>query len=138
MHWDEWVRTIAAAFTPIAVFAAAWQVRFNHTQAKLSFEDDLNREYRNIAESLPLDTFHRNPDVSKALSSAEQKAMFRYFDLSNEQLRLAATSGRITGPTAAAWREGIRDNMSLRRFQEAWDRRMDELESGYFTSSLTS
>src|SRR4051794_29720399 len=102
MPWDEWVRTIAAAFTPVAVFAAAWQVRFNHTQAKLSFEDDLNREYRNVAETLPLDTFHREPDLSSPLSAAEQKAMFRYFDLSNEQLRLAATSGRITPSTASA------------------------------------
>ena len=68
---------------------------------------------------LPLDTFHRAPDLARALSPEEQKAMFRYFDLSNEQLRLAGTSGRITESTATAWRDGIRDNMSLRRFQDA-------------------
>jgi len=40
--------------TALAVLVAAWQVRRNTQQARTDFEDDLSREYRELARSIPV------------------------------------------------------------------------------------
>lgn len=133
MPWDEWVRTVASAATPVAVFLAAWQLRFNRGQAKASFEDDLNREYRGITAELPLDAFSVAPELTTPLKPTEAKAMFRYFDLSNEQLRIARDGTRIGKTTRAAWLDGIRQNMALPRFRHEWEVMRTVLPEDFFT-----
>jgi hypothetical protein len=56
------------------------------TAGKGKFADALNRGYRRITEELPLDAFSTSPNLATSLKPVE--AMFRYFDLSNEQLRI--------------------------------------------------
>jgi hypothetical protein len=133
MEWYEWIRFGASAITPIAVLVAALQLRFNRGQARASFEDDLNREYRGITAELPLDAFSTDPDVTRALDPEERKAMFRYFDLSNEQLRIAADGKRIAGTTRDAWQDGIRQNMGLPRFRQEWAEMLQVLPDDFFT-----
>jgi hypothetical protein len=118
MGLGEWIRTIGAAATPIAVALTALQLRFNRNQAKLAFEDDLTKEYRGITRDMPPDAFHADADLTRQSTPDQRNAMFRYFDLSNEQLRLAETGRRVTKDTAEAWRDGIFDNMMLPLFGE--------------------
>lgn len=119
MDWGEVIRTVASGGTVVAVLIAARQLLLNRRQARATFEDDLSREYRTIIEDLPSDAFFVNADRSAQLTESEQKAMFRYFDLSNEQLRFCH-QGRISKGTAKAWREGIEQNLALPRFEQAW------------------
>jgi hypothetical protein len=114
----EWIRDVA---TPVAVLLTAAQLYFNRLQAKASFEDDMTREYRAITGDLPSDAFHTDADTSVKLTEPQRNALFRYFDLSNEQLRLADEQKRVSKPAARAWREGICDNMMLPRFRRAFE-----------------
>jgi hypothetical protein len=116
----EWIRTVGAAATPIAVLLTARQLRFNRNQAKVAFEDDLSSEYRSITRDLPPDAFHADAEPRIEPRPEQRNALFRYFDLSNEQLRIAASGKRVTADTASAWRDGIFDNMMLPRFREAF------------------
>jgi hypothetical protein len=120
MPWDELVRTLGSGGTLIAVLIAAQQLLLNRRQLRANFEDDLSREYRSISRELPADAFFADADSSVALSSEELNAMFRYFDLSNEQLRYC-DQRRVSRETAEAWRAGITDNLSLPRFEQAWN-----------------
>ena len=132
MSWDEWVRTLAAVATPAAVLVAVLQLRYNRRQAQADFEDDLSREYRGISVDLPLDAFFKEPNLDQPLSDGERKAMFRYFDLSNEQLRLGVQD-RISDSTREAWEDGIAENMALPRFRGAWRDISPRIPDDFFT-----
>jgi hypothetical protein len=119
MAWDELVRTLGSGGTLIAVLIAAQQLFLNRRQIRANFEDDLSREYRSISRELPVDAFFADADTSVPLTDDELKAMFRYFDLSNEQLRYC-DYGQVSPETAAAWGAGIADNLNLPRFEQVW------------------
>jgi hypothetical protein len=133
MDSAELVRTVAAAATPVAVSIAAAQLKFNRGQAKLAFEDSLNREYREIVAALPADTFRSDPDMTRSLTPDEEKAMLRYFDLCNEQLRMARSGRRISRRTARAWRDGIEQNLLRPRIRHQWELEAARLPDDYFT-----
>ena len=120
---DDDVRTAAAGVAAVAAVCAAGGVgvaaralRFTRKQAVTTFEDSLDREYREIVRTLPAEVFFR--DRANAPLNREQKqAMMRYFDLSNEQLRMIR-DGRIEASTGVSWEEGIRDVMELKDLQD--------------------
>jgi hypothetical protein len=59
--------------------------------------------------------------------------VFRYFDLSNEQLRLIA-EGRVRPKTAEVWEGGIEQLMCHQTFSKCWAELRDGLPSDFFTS----
>jgi len=61
------------------------------------------------------------------------QAMFRYLDLSNEQLRLIE-EGRIRDETAEIWRAGILGLLRFPTFGAAWQKLHPELPADFFTS----
>lgn len=88
-------------------------------QARANFEDDLSCEYRAITRELPSDAFFEDAAEGDALTREEQQAMFRYFDLSNEQLRYVKDR-RVSRATGKSWESGIRENLRLPRSRGAW------------------
>ena len=104
MAWDEVVRTLGSGGTLVAVLIAAQQLFLNRRQIRAGFEDDLSREYRAISRELPADAFFADADTSLPLTTEQLNAMFRYFDLSNEQL----TASQVPG-------SGVRAGRSSRR-----------------------
>jgi hypothetical protein len=127
----ELVRTIAAVIAAGSVVIAMLALRANREQARTAFEDALAREYRDIAGVLPRSAFYM--DRVAELNDAEMQAMFRYFDLSNEQLRLI-DEGRIRAQTAEVWTAGIEGLLRFDTFAAAWSQLRPELPEDFFTS----
>lgn len=114
----EWVSAIASTVAAIGVVFAFSQLRISRNIAQLQFEDGLAKEYRELASRIP----------TKALLGAELSAdeyerafdeLFRYIDLSNEQVSLRQR-GRISAVIWQYWCAGIRANLALPSFWRAW------------------
>lgn len=90
------VGAVGAVATAFAVFVAVWELRTAKAQARTSFEDDLSREYRAIIGELPAEAFYVNSELTP--TEATRRAFYRYVDLSNEQLFLAASSASAARP----------------------------------------
>jgi hypothetical protein len=112
------IATAAAVWVGIRqVKAAEHEIEQTKKQALTSFEDDLTREYRSIVGELPAEAFYIDGELE--LNEARRRAFYRYFDLSNEQLFLAA-HGRVSDETREQWRQGIAGNLGLPSFIAAW------------------
>jgi hypothetical protein len=113
------IQAIGSIATACGVFLALWQLHQTAAAARTGFEDDLDREYREIARKLPKDTF-LNREVT---IDGEDKEIFKdfwaYFDLSNQQVFLRQCH-RVTKRTWRFWRDGIQSNISRPGFREAW------------------
>jgi hypothetical protein len=127
----ELVRTFAAVVAAGSVVIAAVSLQMSKEQARTAFEDALAREYREIAGTLPPAAFYADQRVE--LDKPGMQAMFRYFDLSNEQLRLI-DEGRIRDETAEVWKAGIAGLMRFETFATAWRKLHPELPADFFTS----
>lgn len=114
MNWDA----IGSMGTAVAVLVAAWQLRRNTQQATTDFEDDLAREYRELARGIPVDA-HLGVTLTDDEFKQVLPVLFRYIDLANEQVFLRKT-GRISFATWEEWRAGIEANLSLPVFSKAW------------------
>lgn len=87
--------------------------------AQLQFEDGLAKEYRELASRIPTKAL-----LGAGLSPREYEdafdELFRYIDLSNEQVFLRK-SDRIGESTWQNWCSGIQYNLSLPVFRRAWE-----------------
>jgi hypothetical protein len=115
----------AAAVSALATCIAAAGVWYAHRQlqtsrqiAQLQFEDALAKEYRDLTNRLPTKVL-----LGASLSEAEYPGafdeLFRYMDLSNEQVSLRQR-GRISIEVWSSWCEGIQANLALPAFSQAW------------------
>jgi hypothetical protein len=125
------VQTAATVVGSGGVLVAAQAFRHAKRQETTSFEDALAREYREITVTLPAAAFFS--DGVADLAPEEKQAMFRYFDLSNEQLRLIQEH-RIDKETAKVWTEGICELMNLPTFATTWSELEQRLPKSFFTS----
>ena len=135
----EWVSAISAAVSAlfsvasvVAVFLVWEQLQQNRRQlelhtdelkqtkaiSQLQFEDTLAKEYRELASRIPTKAL-----LGIRLSSNEYAdafdELFRYVDLSNEQVTLRMNN-RIGQEVWITWRDGIKFNLGLPTFKEAW------------------
>jgi len=110
---------IASWATAAAVLIAAWQLHKNTRQACIDFEDDLSREYRELARTIPGPMLLGETPNEEDLK-AEFSRLYQYIDLSNEQVFLRM-AGRITKGTWLNWRDGIQSNLSRPAFARAWN-----------------
>ena len=115
---DVWT-AVGSFATALAVLVAAWQVRCNTQQARTDFEDDLSREYRELAGKIPVQA-HLRSVLSEDEYSQAFPYLFRYIDLSNEQVFLRV-NGRVSRATWESWSDGIKSNLSKPAFSRAWE-----------------
>lgn len=112
------LQSLAAAATAIGVFFATAQLWMQRGQARTSFEDALSKEYREVAQSLPIAAL-----LGEELSDAGQKdaldEFYRYIDLTNEQIFLRV-NGRVSRAAWRNWADGIHANLSRPAFKAAW------------------
>lgn len=114
MEIYEYARIIASVATAIGVGIAAWQIRRNAEQTKTSFEDSLNREYRELMRSIPLKALI-GEDVTKHEEEMAKEAIYNYLDFSNQQIYLRKQK-RIRKSTWQEWQEGMKINLTLPLF----------------------
>ncbi len=114
----EWISAIAALISTTGLGFVWWQLRLTKNIAQLQFEDSLAKEYRDLVSRIPTKAL-----LGYGLSPIEYAAafdeLFRYIDLSNEQVGLRA-SDRIGAKVWKSWSDGIRDNLKLPAFEKAW------------------
>ena len=108
--------------TAVGVFLAAGALGLSVRQARTSFEDGLNREYRNLAWNLPVEALlgETGAPAGSDQFMATLNDFYRYVDLTNEQVFLRKR-GRIRRSTWRDWVAGIEGNLSRPQFWEAWD-----------------
>jgi hypothetical protein len=111
---------IGSVGTAVAVLIAAWQVRKNTQQARTNFEDDLSREYRELARSIPVKAYLGQDLGEEEFEQAFQR-LYQYIDLTNEQIFLRM-NGRISRTTWLNWVAGIKSNLGRPAFRDAWAR----------------
>lgn len=114
----EWVSAGASTVTAIGVIFAFRQLHTSKNIAQLQFEDSLAKEYRELASRIPTKAL-----LGHELSDAEYEEsfdeLFRYVDLSNEQVSLRQR-GRISKTVWRSWCSGIQANLALPSFKRAW------------------
>ncbi|WP_310452940.1 hypothetical protein [Sulfuritalea sp.] len=112
------VSAIAACVAAVGVWYARHQLKTSKEIAQLQFEDALGKEYRELAGELS-----KNALLGEELSDAKYEQAFdelyRYFDLTNEQISLRQR-GRISPEVWRSWSAGIRANLALPAFRRAW------------------
>jgi hypothetical protein len=117
--------------TFLATFAlciiAWWELKQIRTQFKTTFEDSMTERYREIMEGISTDVWlGGNLKVLEGDRRNQcRDAIYRYFDLSNEQAFLN-DKGRITTETWEIWEKGIKSNMARPAFRELWNEVMSE------------
>jgi len=116
---SEALGAIASIATAVAVFLAWWQIREARQQTITGFEDGLAREYREIAQNIPVAAL-LGDELQEAEYTAALDDFYHYIDLSNEQVFLRQR-GRVRKETWANWRDGIKSNLSRPAFRAAWE-----------------
>lgn len=113
-----WISAVASVVSALGVFFTYWQVRIIRAQAVTQFEDDLDREYRQIISHLPACAILGRPLTTQEYE-ANKERLLAYIDLSNEQVFYRKCK-RITDLTWESWRIGIQTNLTSPAFSEAW------------------
>lgn len=139
------VSAVAACVAAVGVWYARHQLQTSREIAQLQFEDALGKEYRELAGELSKAAL-----LGDVLSDEEYEnafdELYRYFDLSNEQVSLRRR-GRITSEVWLSWAQGMEANFALPAFARAWaeikqrSRAFDELrrlERDHFATDPSS
>jgi hypothetical protein len=126
MNFDV-VQAVGAAVTAVGVFLAWRELRQSRQQAQTDFEDEFPREYRQLAQKLPVRALLGQPLDSREAEEAEP-SFFQYVDLCNEQVFLRQ-NGRVSQRTWRSWRGGIKSNLELPAFRTAWEKFKKETRS---------
>jgi hypothetical protein len=94
------------------------QVRVSKKQALTTFEDTMTKQYREIAQEIPLNAL-LGEDLEDSEYVDALPWFFQYVDLSNEQVFLRQ-NGRVSRETWTQWCDGIRSNLKRPVFAKAW------------------
>jgi hypothetical protein len=121
---------IGSIGTTVAVLVAAWQVRKGTQQAQTNFEDQLSREYRDLARCIPVSAF-LDAEMQEAEFKDAFPVLYRYLDLSNEQAFLRK-NGRVRLSTWGNWCDGIHSTLKLHAFDKAWSLVKEKRPSSHF------
>ena len=109
---------IGSLATAAAVLVAGRQLQLSRQQATSSFEDQLEREYRDIVAQLPVTALLGQP-LEGPLSEQTLTAFYRFVDLTNQQIFLRQHH-RISTATWMSWQEAIAHNLMRPAFAAAW------------------
>lgn len=119
MDWIATIGLVASGATAAGVLVAAYQLRLTKQQALTQFEDEINREYREIARRLPVKAL-LGEDLDVEEFSRALDEFYYYIDLCNEQVYLRR-KGRVRSDTWFNWRDGIQANLARPAFRRAWE-----------------
>ncbi len=113
---------LASLATAVGVVLVVVQLVLGRFQTRTSLEDELSREYRDIAAQLPVAAFFDMKDSRRPLPPFEEclEQYVRYFDLSNQQVFLRMQR-RVSRRTWWLWADGMEDNLGREGFGEAWE-----------------
>jgi hypothetical protein len=95
------------------------QVKLRKEQATTQFEDELSREYRELARELPVKAL-LGDELTEDEFEEQFPDLYYYVDLSNEQVFLRFEE-RVSRETWENWQDGIESNLSRPAFQMAWE-----------------
>lgn len=109
---------LAAIATVVGIPIGLFQLYLHLCQSVSSFEDQLAREYRQIAAKIPIMAF-LGQDFSPEKYNDVREQIYNYLDLSNEQVFLRQT-GRISAKTWDYWKDGIQSNLERPLFEQVW------------------
>jgi hypothetical protein len=115
---QQWVDTVVSIVTAVGVIVAAYQLWMAKNHAVTQFEDQLAREYRQIAGRLPIDAFLGKEMPPEKFEKALPQ-FYRYFRLTNTQILLRMCR-RISQRTWELWSLGIERHLKLPSFRAAW------------------
>jgi len=114
----DWITAIATTVAAFGVFFAYQQLCMSRKIAQAQFEDGLAKEYRELISTIPAKAL-----LGEELSETEYQEsfdeMFRYIDLTNEQISLRQRK-RISKNVWCYWLDGIKSNLRLPAFHRAW------------------
>lgn len=119
MNWIEILGAFSSTATAVAVFFAWWQIKSSKHQNRTQFEDNLTREYREIAQKFPVKAL-LGEELDEHSYDDSLRLFYHYIDLSNEQIFLRS-KGRVSRSTWENWQDGIRSNLSLPAVLKAWE-----------------
>ena len=114
----EWISAGAALVSVCGLFLVWRQLSLTKKIAQLTFEDALEKEYRDLVKQIPTKAL-LDSDLSQSEYMDTFDEFFRYFDLSNSQIMLRR-QGRIGDATWKNWCSGMRFNFSFPAFVQAW------------------
>jgi hypothetical protein len=112
----EIARIIASGATAVGVVIAAWQIWRNAEQTKTSFEDSLNKEYRELMRPITL-AILLGETASPEKATEAREHIYNYLDFCNQQVYLRKCS-RIRKDTWIEWQKGMKINFELPLFKE--------------------
>jgi len=115
----EWITAIATTVLAFGVFFAFRQLRTSKGIAQSQFEDGLAKEYRDIVSGISARAM-LGEDLSETDYQNSFGVLFRYIDLTNEQVSLRQRK-RISENAWWYWVSGIQANLRLPVFCRAWD-----------------
>lgn len=116
-----WAPIIQAGAVVVAVgtvFLTYRQVKLRKEQATTQFEDELSREYRELAQELPVKAL-LGDELTDEEFKEEFPDLYYYVDLSNEQVFLRFEE-RVSKETWENWQDGIESNLKRPAFRMAW------------------
>lgn len=116
----EVVDFLGSVATSIAVVIALWHILVTRSQARTEFEDELDREYREITRHIPVKAF-LGEELSEKEFDEALPYLYQYMDLSNNQVFLRQAN-RVGERTWGFWRDGIKSNLAREPFRTAWKR----------------
>jgi hypothetical protein len=115
----DWITALASAVSAGGVVFAVIQLRLTKRIHQRQFEDSLAKEYRDLISRIPTKAL-----LGSGLSPSEFEEcfdeLFRYIDLSNEQVALRRC-GRVSDEVWESWASGIKFNLGLPAFRKAWE-----------------
>lgn len=117
--WSLDLQALASIATALGVLFAAWQLLLAKRQATTAFEDSLAREYREIAQRIPVRAL-LGDTLPPEEAAAALDDFYHYVDLSNEQVFLRQ-NGRVTEATWRNWADGMRTMLTRPAFGAAWE-----------------
>ena len=113
----DWT-VVGSIATALAVLVAACQVYRGTLQVRTNFEDELSREYRELARCIPVKA-HLGDLLSPDEFDQAFPSLYQYIDLTNEQIFLRMND-RISRATWLNWQDGIKSNLGRPTFAQAW------------------
>jgi hypothetical protein len=124
MTWStvfQLIQTCSSVATVVYVVLTWQQIRLVKRQITTTFEDSLTTQYRGIMEDIPISIWlgAQLNTLPREHQDRCRDAIYRYIDLSNEQVFLHEKK-RVTDERWAEWKTGIKGNMELPAFKEVW------------------
>jgi hypothetical protein len=119
LPWLDLLNAAASVATAAGVFVAVVQIRADLRMQTTEFEDELDRENREIALALPMEALLGEPLTDDQHRLALEQ-FYRYFDLANQQVFLREI-GRITDARWETWCDELKINLAKPAFARAWE-----------------